>query len=300
MDLGIFIDVVLPVILIFAGGYVLQWFKLLDVKSVSAVCIYLFVPCLVFTNIYEARFDEGFLMIILFAGVLFLALISVNKLCTKLFKLGPSTESALILSTAFMNAGNFGVPIMLFSFGESILPYAVFFMVVQNVIMNTAGVYFASRSGAGAGMGIKSIFRLPAIYAVVTALLFKSASITIPGQFYQSLELVGQGAIPLLMIVLGMQLANIRTFRLNWRMIGLGSLIRLGISPVIALLLIQVFRLDPMISMLFIVIASMPSAATTTLLAVEYDAEPELVSSITLATTLLSIVTLSILLTVGI
>ena len=88
MDLGIFIDVVLPVILIFAGGYVLQWFKLLDVKSVSAVCIYLFVPCLVFTNIYEARFDEGFLMIILFAGVLFLALISVNKLCTKLFKLG--------------------------------------------------------------------------------------------------------------------------------------------------------------------------------------------------------------------
>ncbi|SEI93055.1 hypothetical protein SAMN04488127_0819 [Bhargavaea ginsengi] len=298
--MGIFIDVVLPVILIFAAGYVLQWFKLLEVKSVSTVCIYLFVPCLVFTNIYEASFDERFYMIILFAGVLFIALIAIIKLCAKLFKLGPSTESALILSTAFMNAGNFGVPIMLFSLGESILPYAVFFMVVQNVIMNTAGVYFASRSGAGAGTAIKSMFRLPAIYAVIAALLFKFAGLSVPGQFYQSLEFVGQGAIPLLMIVLGMQLANIRTFRLNWPMIGLGSLIRLGISPLIALLFIQIFELDPIISMLFIVIASMPSAATTTLLAVEYDAEPGLVSSITLVTTLLSIVTLSILLNVGI
>ena len=298
--MGIFIDVVLPVVLIFAGGYVLQWFKLLDVKSVSAVCIYLFVPCLVFTNIYEAQFDERFYLIILFAAVLFFALIIVNKISSKLFNLSPSTESAMILSTVFMNAGNFGVPIMLFSLGESIMPYAVFFMVIQNMIMNTAGVYFASRSGAGVKVAIKSIFKLPAIYAVVFALLFKLVGINVPGHFYHSLEFVGQGAIPLLMIVLGMQLANIRTFRLNWRMIGLATVIRLGISPLIALLFVQVFHTDPMTSMLLITIASMPSAATTTLLAVEYDAKPDLVSSITLVTTLLSIVTLSILLNIGV
>jgi len=70
------------------------------------------------------------------------------------------------------------------------------------------------------------------------------------------------------------------------------------LSPLLAFLFIWLVPGDPVINAVLVIVAAMPSAATTTMYAIKFDSEPDLVSSITLVTTLVSIVTVTVLLNV--
>jgi predicted permease len=96
------------------------------------------------------------------------------------------------------------------------------------------------------------------------------------------------------MIVLGMQLAKISIKNLAKEKISLSLMIKLAISPVIAYLLTLFFSIDGMVKQIMIIMAAMPTAANTTMYALQFDTEPEFVSSATLISTSLSLATLPI------
>ncbi|MCA0971530.1 AEC family transporter [Halobacillus litoralis] len=296
--MGIFVQVVLPVILVFAAGFVLQKFLRLEIKSISTVALYIMLPCLVFETFYHAEFDQDYLMMIVFSALLLFAIIFINKVAAKLLRYDTATESGTILSTAFMNAGNYGSPIVLFAFGEEGFVYAVSFMVLQQIVMNFFGVYYAAKGTTGISMAIKTVLKMPPTHAVWIALAFKYAGISIPGNFMSSITLVGDATIPTIMILLGMQLANITVKNLAWRKISFAASVRLLVSPLIAWGLTIILPMSDLMASVLIVATAMPSAATTTMYAVQFDAKPELVSSITLVTTLLSVITIPIVLSI--
>lgn len=294
----LFFQVVLPIIAVFGAGYILQRIRILDVKSLATASIYIFLPALVFTTLYESSFNQGFTYMIVFAFLLLFLIILVNKLLARIFHWEESVESGSILSTAFMNNGNYGVPVMLFSLGEAAMPYAIFFMVVQTLIMNVFGVYYASRSTSGFKVALLTIFKMPATYATVLAFVFQAIPWEIPESIYSTLTMVGDAAIPLMMVMLGMQLASITSLKFNWQVISSAVGIRMVLSPLLAFLFIWMVPVDPIIGSVLVIAAAMPSAATTTMFAIEFDSEPDLVSSVTLVTTLISIVTVTILLNI--
>ncbi|MFC7062161.1 NAD(P)-dependent oxidoreductase [Halobacillus seohaensis] len=113
----VFIQVVLPVLLIFAAGYLIQKLAKLDIKSVSTIALYVMLPCLVFKTFYEAELNGEYLMMLVFSILLLISILVINKIVSKVRNYDSSTESGLILSTAFMNSGNYGAPIILFAFG---------------------------------------------------------------------------------------------------------------------------------------------------------------------------------------
>ncbi|RWZ59044.1 AEC family transporter [Halobacillus fulvus] len=294
----IFFQVVLPVILVFCSGYVLQKILHLEIKSISTVALYIMLPCLVFDTFYAADFDQDYFMMVVFSLLLLFAIIIINKMAAKALRYDTPTESGVILSTAFMNAGNYGAPIVLFAFGEEGFVYAVSFMVLQQIVMNFFGVYYAAKGSAGISMAIKTVLKMPPTHAVWLALLFKYTGISIPGNLMSSVQLVGDALIPTVMIMLGMQLANITVKNLSWDKISYAATLRLVGSPLIAWMLTIILPMSDMMANVLIVSAAMPSAATTTMYAVQFDSKPELVSSITLITTLLSIVTIPIVLNI--
>lgn len=296
--MGLFFEVVLPIIAVFAAGFLLQRIRVIDVKSVATVSIYIFLPALVFTSLYEAEYDQRFTIIIIFAFFLLAMMIFINKILARIFNWNQSTESATILTTAFMNGGNYGVPVILFSLGDAALPYAIFFMVLQSLVMNSFGVYYASKSTSGIPRAIKTIFKMPATYAAVLAFIFQEIPWEIPTAAYSTLTMVGGAAIPVMMVMLGMQLASITSLKFNWQILTSAVVVRMVISPLLAFLFIIALDVDSLIGSVLLIIAAMPSAATTTMYAIEFDSEPDLVSSITLVTTLLSIVTVTVLLNV--
>ncbi|WP_430790758.1 AEC family transporter [Virgibacillus flavescens] len=296
--MGLFFTIVVPILAVFGVGFLLQRIRLLDVKSIATVSIYIFLPALVFTSLYEAKYNQGFTVIILFSIILLFFMIVINKILARIFKWNRSVESATILTTAFMNGGNYGVPVILYSVGNEALPYAIFFMVVQSLVMNFFGVYYASRSTSGFSRALKTIFKMPATYAAVLAFVFQKIPWEIPAPVYSTMTMVGDAAIPLMMVMLGMQLASITSLKFNWQILSSAVIVRMVVSPIIALLFILAFDVNTLIGSVLLIVAAMPSAATTTMYAIEFDTEPDLVSSITLVTTLVSVVTITVLLNV--
>lgn len=292
----IFIQVVMPVLLIFLLGYGIQKWKRLDIRPLSTVAIYIFTPLLVFQTFYRAELNKQYAIMVLFSALLLIALIIVNKIYCKIRKHDSSVESGLILSTAFMNSGNYGAPIVLFAYGSTGFAYAVSFLVLQAIIMNFFGIYYAARGKAGFKFALKAVFEMPPTYAVIIALILNLGGIKVPENILSAVDLVGPATIPLVMVILGMQLAEIKLTNMELDKISFGVIARLFLSPIIAFGIILLIPMDPILQKVLILSAAMPSAATTVLYAVQFDTEPELVSSITLITTLISIFSITTLL----
>lgn len=292
----LFFQVVLPIMAVFGSGFLLQRIRILDVKSLATTSIYIFLPALVFSTLHESDFNQGYTVIVVFALILLVMMVLINKVLARIFKWEESVESGAILTTAFMNGGNYGVPVMLFSLGEKALPYAVFFMVFQSLVMNVVGVYYASRGVSGVARAVKTVFKMPATYAAILAFVFQAIPWDIPEPVFSTISMLGNAAIPLMMVMLGMQLASITSLKFNWQVITSSVIMRMLVSPLLAFLFIWVAQPDPLIASILLIVAAMPSAATTTMFAIEFDTEPDLVSSITLVTTLVSIVSVTVLL----
>ncbi|SDO00526.1 AEC family transporter [Alkalicoccus daliensis] len=294
----IFIQVVLPVLLIFAAGYAIQKWKKVDIKPVSVVALYVATPALVFQTFHNAELDRQYFYMVIFSFALLAALIIINKITAKALHKSEKTESGWILSTAFMNAGNYGAPIILFAYGQEGFAYAVSFMVMQSIIMNIFGVYYSAKGYAGPRYALKSIVSMPVTYALLLAVFFQMTPYSMPPNLMGSIDIVAAAAIPIVMIILGMQLANMKLGQFDWPSVSYSVVVRLFISPLIAYGLTLLMPMDPLLAKVLIVSAAMPSAATIVMMAVQFDNQPRYVSSVTLITTLLSIVTITVLLAI--
>lgn len=297
-DMTIFISVVLPVLLVFVAGYVVQKWRKVDIKPISTVAIYILTPALVFETFYYAEMNIQYVYMVVFALILLFVLIILAKVYAWKMNYSSSTESGLILSTAFMNSGNYGAPIILFAYGQAGFAYAVSFMVLQSVIMNFFGIYYAARGIAGVRTALKVLMKMPVTYAMILVIPLKIFQIPMPSNLMQPIELISQAAIPTVMLILGMQLARIEWGHFAWGKVSYGVVVRLVLSPLIAYGLTLMMPLDPLLANVLIVSAAMPSAATIVMYAVEFDAEPKLVSSTTLVTTLISVITITLILTI--
>lgn len=293
-----FFQVMLPVILIFLAGYTVQRWKRMDIKSVSTVVIYILTPSLVFRTFYTAKLNMQYLMMVLFALALLGLLVLLNIIYAKLRKYSQSVESGLILSTVFMNSGNYGAPILLFAYGKEAFTLAISLLVIHSVFMNFFGGYYANRSEKGIKSAFIAVMKLPSIYAAFLALGFQFVGIKMPGNIFSVIDMIANAAIPMVMLVLGFQLAEMKLTVLDWDKIIYGTAVRLMISPLIALALVQVLPVEPLLKKVLIVTSAMPSAVMAVIYAIQFDAEPELVSSITFISTVFSFVTVTLMLVI--
>ncbi|TSB45319.1 AEC family transporter [Alkalicoccobacillus porphyridii] len=293
--MAIFIQVVLPVILIFAVGFLLQKVKKVDIRPISTMAIYVMTPCLVFKTFYETELNNQYTYMVIFSFVLMFILIFICKIYTRIRKIDMSTENGLILSTAFMNTGNYGTPIILFAYGEAGFEFAISAMVLQSILMNFFGVYYAVKGKAGIRIAMRAVAKMPATYAAVLALLFNVFNVSMPSNLFGTIDLISAAAIPMVMVILGMQLAMIKWGNFDWANITFSVVLRMFISPVIAWLLVMMMPIEPLLGKVLIVSAAMPSAATIVMYAVQFQAQPKLVSSVTLITTIISIPTITLL-----
>ncbi|MCZ1180551.1 AEC family transporter [Alkalihalobacillus clausii] len=291
--MGIFLQVVLPVCSIFAAGFLLQRAFMLDIRSVSSVAIYIMTPCLVFRTFYTGNLDAQYAYMALFALLLLASLIVITKGYAKLRKLSLSEESGMILATSFMNVGNYGTPIILFAYGEGAFDLAVSFMVLQSIIMNIFGVYYAARGKAAMKGAVLAVLKMPATYATVLAFGLNVGGVALPPNLFQPIDIVAEAAIPTVMLILGMQLAMIPLRGFAWEKLTVATVIRMAISPVVAFVIVSFLPISEILSKVLIISAAMPSAATIVMYAVQFDSEPKLVSSITLVTTLVSLFSLT-------
>lgn len=168
----IFINVVLPIFLIFAAGYLLQRKFDMQMKALSEIAFFLLLPCLVFRTLYQVDIQGDLRDIIILQLLLTFSMVIIIKTIAYFKKMLPQMESAILLGSVFMNSGNYGAAFCLFAFGQVGFELAVTFWVIQLILMNSLGVYFANRHRASIKKSLVVIFRMPVVYAAVAGIGF--------------------------------------------------------------------------------------------------------------------------------
>ncbi len=293
-----FFNVLIPVFAIFILGYIGEKKIGFDPKSISAMSLYIMTPVLVFKTFYTNIVNIDYLYITVFALTLCIALILIIYLISYIRGYSIKEKCGLILGSVFMNNGNYGTPVALLLFGAAGFDYAVILMVIQTIVMATVGIYFAAR-GSDIGGGFKDtlgvVMRMPIVYGALAGWLFQVTGITIGSSFMTTIDLVGNAAIPTIMLVLGMQLAKISLKNVEREKILYAVMIKLAAAPVIAWGIAYFLPVDALLKQLMVIMAGMPSAANTTMYAIQFNTEPEFVSVCTFVTTVLSLISLPVL-----
>lgn len=291
--------IILPVFIIFSIGYIGQKCIGFDIKSISTAALYLMSPFLAFRTFYTNDLTMDYFYIVLFSLLLTSILLLVVWITALSMKATRPQLSAMILGGVFMNSGNYGAPVVLFAFGAVGFDYAVIMMVFQSLLMNTVGIFFAAIGGEEKStlrQSAQRVIRMPLLYAAFFGIGLQLFSVSIPTAVMEAISLVADASIPTVMLVLGMQLAAISRKRVAYRYVSAVSIIRMIASPLIAVGILYFMPVNDLLKAVIIVQASMPAAANTTMLALQFGTEPDLVSFTTFFTTLISIITIPVVL----
>ena len=287
--------IVLPAFLIFGAGFIGQKLLKLDIKSISTMSLYLMLPFLTFDTFYSNELNIEYFYMFLFTCLLALIMITLTVLFGFFIKADKTEMSAMLLGTIFPNSGNYGAPVAMFAFGAIGFQYAVIFMVIHAFLMNTIGIFIASY-GSEKTTSIKDslmrVIKMPVLYGFLFGVLFQLLHIELPSTIQDGISLVGSASIPTVMLILGMQLAEIKPQKFELKYVNTVTIFRMLISPLLAVVLVNFMPVNDMIKNVYILLAAMPIAANTTLLAVQFNVKPDLTSFTTLVTTLLSLVTI--------
>ncbi|WP_020007354.1 AEC family transporter [Salinicoccus albus] len=289
--------IILPVFLVFATGYVAQKMLHMDIKSISAMSLYILLPILTFNTFYNNEMTIDYLYLFVYSLIITVILAVITIIFGYFMKSSKEDVSAMMLGTLFPNSGNYGSPVVLFALGATAFDYAIVLMVLHGFIISTVGIFIASY-GNGAVISVKdaiiSIFRVPVIYGAIFGVIFQVSNVQIDEKLMDILNMTGNAAIPVVMLILGMQLAQITKEKFDLKDITNVTIIRMLISPIVAMVLVLFMPVDETMKMVFVILNAMPIAANSTMLAVQFNVKPNVVSFSTLITTLISLITIPI------
>lgn len=289
---GLFLNNLLPIFLAAGAGYLLARWLPIEIRTLSNIVFYIFSPCLVFTILINSQLSNRDLVgMMLFALLCFTLVGLLAWLIGRSLKFDRKMLAAVMNTSMFMNAGNYGLPVILFAFGEEALAYASLFFVANSMMINTAGVVISSMGSTTFSTSIKNLLKIPTLYGVILAVLVINFGWKLPLPLERTTQLLGAAAIPTMMVMLG---AQFHSMHLGGKILPLSvaSGMRLIISPLIALGLSAVFGLSGAFRQAAVLQSAMPSAVLASVLATQYDTEPSFVSAVVAITTLLSMITL--------
>ncbi|OQY24346.1 MAG: hypothetical protein B6I34_03650 [Anaerolineaceae bacterium 4572_32.1] len=294
--LSILIENILPVFIALGLGYLLDRVFELEVKTISRLAFYVLSPCLIFTSLIQSSVSgEEFGLIILFQIMVMLILLVLTWGFARLTRLGRRQESSFLLAVLFVNSGNYGLSVNDFAFGQEALARAIIFFIGSTVLINTLGVFLASRGQASVKKALLNMFKVPMVYAVFLAFAARALPWpVIETSWFRGLDVLGRAAVPVMLLLLGIQLSR-NSLGKDIKSVSAATILRLGLAPLVSLLLASVLGLSGNTRRACVLEASMPTAVTSVILALEFDVLPEFVTGVIFLSTMLSPLSLTLL-----
>jgi predicted permease len=290
--LSIFSQDILPIFLVAGVGFLLARHFGANVKTLSAVTFNALSPCLVFNQLVTVRVSFGqSWRVVLFCVLLTLAMGAAARLAALPLGLRRTSLTSFLLVVMFSNSGNYALPVALFAFGQESLAFASVYFVTSAIMVYTFGVFVAARGRGTTRSAVMGMTRVPAIYAVVAAVFVIATGTPVPIAIMRPVGLLGDAAIPMMLLVLGMQLERAARPAHPAAVIT-AAVLSLLVAPLFAFGLSAALGLVGAARQAAIIEASMPAAVITTVLALEFDLDTEFSTSVVLLSTLLSPLTL--------
>ena len=295
MILEILLSIILPVFIIITVGFVAGRLFKLDIDTLSKLNFYIFVPALIFIKLIKVEIPfDMFFTVGAFTIAHFIIMLIIAFTLTAIKSLRDK-RVIILLSSVFSNTGNYGIPLIIFAFGEKYIGIIAIIIVILNFFTFTLGLRIIDKNRKGIFDLLINFLKVPVVYAVVFGMIIRFLNLSIPQNIYMPLNYISDGLIPVALITLGVQLSRLRMFS-GIIPISVISIIRLAVSPLVAFILVYVFNFDKITGSVLITACATPVAVNVFILAVEYDNNKELASQAIFFTTIVSAFTVSIIL----
>jgi len=282
------LEIVAPVFILAATGF--GWIKFgfeYRIQFVTRLAMTLAVPCLIFTALMKTDLDKSTLSTFLMASIAGYGVIAIVAL--GLVRLTGLNQRTYLAPLIFGNTGNLGLPLALFSFGEAGLGYGVVVLAVTSILSFTFGIYLVAGKGAGS-----KVLKEPIVWATLLGALFLWQDWQTPRFLTNALDLIGQMAIPMMLITLGVAVARLTPGKISWAIAV--SVAKLLVCIAVGWGIGLLFALDHIAFGVLVLQLSTPVAVTAYLLAEKFEADSDAVAGMVMVSTLISVVSLPLLL----
>lgn len=282
------LSIVLPIIVIVAIG--LGWSRtggLQNTRDVTAIVSDIATPCLIVSTFSTSRLSFESFTAMLGATAMAIALFAAFG--AVILRVAGLRLRAFLPSIAFPNAGNLGLPIALYGFGQEGLGYAIAYFSISSVANYTLGQAIASGRADWRGLA-----RLPILYAVAIGIALTFFRFDLPAWAGTTIQLLGNITVPVMLLLLGASLSQLRVASLGRAVFV--SVVRLALGAAVGFGVASLLGLTGALRAVLILQCANPVAVYNYLFAQRWGNEPEAVAGVVVISTLLSLLTIPVLL----
>jgi predicted permease len=306
---------VLPVFCIMGVGFWLRrrgWLTADADQSLMRLTINLLLPSLIFDSVLAnvaLRRPENLVL----PPLLGFGMVAVGMGVAWCFaglagaKTKPERRTFMLVA-GLQNYSYLTIPLCLSLFGAGTMGVLFVHNVGTDMAMWTLGI--TALTGHGVAGGWKKIVNAPLI-ALVLALILNflglrvhppAWAMIVGNIFRTAIHWFGQSAIPIALVLIGAIVADhfeeVRGGKAG-RVVLASSLVRLGVMPILFLLLAEFFPCSPDLKRVLILQGAMPSAAFPIVLARHYGGDARVAVQIVMGTSLLGIITIPLWIRLG-
>jgi len=293
----IFFQIVAPILILLIVGAILQKKFHFNLKALSHLITYCFMPAAVFVNIYETKIEMSVIgqltvFIVLFIG----SQMMLSHYLAKMLKLDRQESAVFKNSVVLINSGNYGIPVaqMIFVTQPIGVAIQVILVIFQNMTTYTYGLYNLI-SATKSGMEIvRDFLKLPIIHALWIGALLNYLNVPIPQTFQIPLDYVAGGFVAVALITLGAQLSQIEIKTMFNKTIFISCFTRLIVGPAVALGIIYVLGIEGVVAQSLFIASAFPTSRNSSSLALEYDIESATAAQTVLFSTIISCLTVTV------
>lgn len=287
---------ILSIIIMIGLGYFLKRIDFLSEKDIdpfNKIVMYILLPCMIFHALYSADLSSlsklGILPFVILGSSFVTGIVSYFIL--RQLNLDDITLWSVLVTVMIANTGFMGYPVTLGIFGQEGFLRAIFCDIATSFIFLALSFVLILKFGGTVKTAVRKIAFFPPLWAVVLGLAFNMLNIPIGPVIDNTVNYLGQGAIPLIMIALGLSI-DFSAIKRSKSMIVFTSIMKLAFFPLIAIIIASQIGLVDLQYKISIVEAAMPSGMMSLLLAITYKLDYELTSDCILINTVISLITL--------
>lgn len=296
------INLILPVFAVVVTGYLFARLDILP-ESLGGALIqfvyYVAIPALLFVVIAQEQIDSllNWPFIAAYGGVV--AVLFLVILLASIFWRKMALGSATMLATICVgsNTAIIGLPLLHSLFGHKIIVLSaitnvivVTLFLVQVLLLEAAEETDPDSNGSKL-THIKNAVLNPIILSVLLGVAYAITPLSLPKVVTDYMELLGAALTPCALFAIGMSIKPDAVLKSGATII-FASAVKLLVVPILVFVAARIIGLDPLLTIVAVVAAAVPTAKSEFILAKQYHQSEELVAGTVSFTTAASIVTL--------
>lgn len=278
-------SIVFPIFTVIVVGYLYGRWHRPEMIATNRMNMDVFVPALVFTALAGRAIAFADLQMIALGGLVIV--LGSGLLGWPIARRLGYAPKTLLPPMMFKNAGNMGLPLLLFAFGEQVLPAAVILFLVENILHFVIAAYWL-----GHNPQLWRIFREPVIIAGLAGLAVSISGIGLWPPLMSAMTIIANVSTGLMLFSLGVRL-NTAPFA-EWRIGMVGAIATPLTGMLIAYGFCLAFDLSARETDILLLFGALPPAVLNFMFAERFGQEPAKVASIVIIGNLMALFSISI------